>query len=107
MKARVTFATNGSRIGQGLLAAAILLLAAAPYWGGRDDLRLLAEAYAYVALASLWNLLAGFAGLVSVGQQAYVGFGAYVLFGLTIMAGVSPIWAIPIAGLSAAVLALP
>ena len=26
-----------------------------------------------VALASLWNLLAGYAGLVSVGQQAYVG----------------------------------
>ena len=39
------------------------------------------EIYAYVALASLWNLLAGYAGLVSVGQQAYVGLGAYVLFG--------------------------
>ena len=28
---------------------------------GRDDLRLLAEIYAYVALASMWNLLAGYA----------------------------------------------
>ena len=28
-----------------------------------------------------WNLLAGYAGLVSVGQQAYVGLGAYMLFG--------------------------
>ena len=58
-------------------AVALIVLAAAPWWGGRDDLRLLAEIYAYVALASLWNLLAGYAGLVSVGQQAYVGLGAY------------------------------
>ena len=31
-----------------------------------------------LTLASLWNLLAGYAGLVSVGQQGLVGFGAYV-----------------------------
>ena len=42
-------------------------------------------------------------GLVSVGQQAYVGLGAYLLFALTILAGVPPLWAIPLAGLIAAV----
>jgi len=86
---------------------ALLLLAAAPAWGGRDDLRLLAEIYAYVALASLWNLLAGYAGLVSVGQQAYVGLGAYVLFASTILAGVHPLLAVPVAGAVAAIVALP
>ena len=50
------------------------------------DLRLLAEIFAYIALASLWNLLAGYAGLVSVGQQAYVGLGAYLLFGTAFFA---------------------
>ena len=44
------------------------------------------KSIAYVALASLWNLLAGYAGLVSVGQQAYVGLGAYVLFALAMLA---------------------
>jgi branched-chain amino acid transport system permease protein len=83
------------------------VLAAAPLWAGRDDLRLLAEIYAYVALASLWNLLAGYAGLVSVGQQAYVGLGAYLLFALTILGGVPPLVAIPIAGVIAACLSLP
>ena len=83
-----------------------MLLAAAPAWGGRDDLRLLAEIYAYVALASLWNLLAGYAGLVSVGQQAYVGLGGYVLFASTILAGIHPLLAVPIAGAVAAILAL-
>ena len=69
---------------------AFVALAAAPWWAERADLRLLAEIYAYVALASLWNLLAGYAGLVSVGQQAYVGLGALcVLFALAMLAGVS------------------
>src|SRR5262249_5510244 len=80
-------APRASRIGTAAFAVAIVLLAAAPAWGGRDDLRLLAEIYAYFALASLWNLLAGYAGLVSVGQQAYVGLGGYVLFASTIEAG--------------------
>src|SRR6201993_246684 len=75
--------------------------------GGRDALRLLAEIYAYVALASLWNLLAGYAGLVSVGQQAYVGLGAYVLFALAILAGVHPLAAVMLAGLAAAIVAVP
>src|SRR5260370_33523976 len=71
----VEHATGASRIGTAAFGVAIVLLAAAPAWGGRDDLRLLSEIYAYVALASLWNLLAGYAGLVSVGQRAYVGLG--------------------------------
>ncbi len=104
---RVEHASRSSRIGTAAFAAAFVLLAAAPAWGGRDDLRLLSEIYAYVALASLWNLLAGYAGLVSVGQQAYVGLGGYVLFASTILAGLHPLLAVPVAGAVAAVLALP
>lgn len=51
---------------------------------------------------SLWNLLAGFTGLVSIGQQAYVGFGGYLLFTICIAVGWNPLYAIPIAGLAAA-----
>jgi len=105
---RVEFVDRAGRIRRlALLAVVIAVLAAAPAWGGRDDLRLLAEIYAYVGLASLWNLLAGYAGLVSVGQQAYVGLGAYLLFALTLLAGVPPLLAIPLAGAIAAVVALP
>ncbi len=103
----VAFASASSRVGTALCAVGLVALAAAPLWGGRDDLALLSEIYAYVALASLWNLLAGYAGLVSVGQQAYVGLGAYVLFALAILAGISPLWAIPIAGAVAAAMAIP
>jgi len=104
---KVEHATRSSRIGVVLLAGLLAILAAAPLWGERQDLRLLAEIYAYLALASLWNLLAGYAGLVSVGQQAYVGLGAYLLFALTMLAGVHPLAAIPLAGAIGAIVAVP
>jgi branched-chain amino acid transport system permease protein len=103
----VEHATRASRIGVLIFTVLLVVLAAAPVWGGRQELRLLAEIYAYVALASLWNLLAGYAGLVSVGQQAYVGLGAYVLFGLTMLIGVHPLAAIVLAGVIGAIVAVP
>ena len=104
---RVEHATPSSRVGVALIAVAFVVLAVAPYWGDRQMLRLLAEIYAFVALASLWNLLAGYAGLVSVGQQAFVGLGGYVLFALAILLGVHPIAAILIAGPIGALIAIP
>jgi branched-chain amino acid transport system permease protein len=103
----IEHATPSSRIGSAILIALCVVLATAPLWGGREQLHLLAEFYAYVALASLWNLLAGYAGLVSVGQQAYVGVGAYALFALAMLAGVHPLVAIPIAGVAAAAISVP
>jgi branched-chain amino acid transport system permease protein len=104
---RVEHSTASSRVGVALIAVALVVLAVAPYWGDRQMLRLLAEIYAFVALASLWNLLAGYAGLVSVGQQAFVGLGGYVLFALAILLGVHPIAAILIAGPIGALVAIP
>ena len=104
---RVEHATPSSRVGVALIALALVVLAVAPYWSDRQMLRLLAEIYAFVALASLWNLLAGYAGLVSVGQQAFVGLGGYVLFALAILLGVHPIAAILIAGPIGALVAIP
>ena len=103
----IEHATRFSRVGMSVIAMLLIGLAAAPYWADRADLRLLAEIFAYIALASLWNLLAGYAGLVSVGQQAYVGLGAYLLFGLAMFAGIPPLWTIPIAGLISALVAIP
>jgi len=104
---KVEHATRSSHIGVIIIAVALVVLAAAPFWGDRQMLRLLAELFTFVALASLWNLLAGYAGLVSVGQQAYVGLGAYLLFGMVILGGIHPIAAIFIAGPIAAVVSIP
>ena len=104
---RVEHATRSSRIGVALIGVALIVLAFAPFWGDRQTLRLLAEIFTFVALASLWNLLAGYAGLVSVGQQTFVGLGGYLLFALVILAGVHPIVAILIAGPIGALVAVP
>lgn len=90
-----------------IAAVALIVLAVAPWWAGRADMRLLGEIYLYLSLAVLWNLMAGYAGLVSVGQQAYVGFGGYLLFALTMFAGLHPIVAILASGILAAVISVP
>ncbi|KAA6487804.1 branched-chain amino acid ABC transporter permease [Agrobacterium rhizogenes] len=101
--------TRVSVIATAIFVVLALVLIAAPWWAGRADLRIIAEFMTYLALASLWNLLAGYAGLASVGQQAFVGLGAYVLFGMTLSFGVPPLLALPIAaiggGMAAIVLA--
>ena len=74
-----------------LLVLLIFLLYLTPIWGSRSDLRLLSEFLLFLTLASLWNLLAGFAGMVSVGQQAYVGFGGYFLFAAAMFFEINPL----------------
>ena len=103
----VTRTSNAAKVAGLFAASALALLIAAPWWAGSADLRLIGEICLYLALASLWNLMAGYAGLVSVGQQAFVGFGGYMLFALTIFAGVPPLVAILGAGLLGAVIAVP
>ncbi|MFT6452651.1 MAG: branched-chain amino acid transport system permease protein [Halocynthiibacter sp.] len=90
-----------------VLLLALVVMAAAPWWAGRADLRLFGEFFLYLSLASLWNFLAGYAGLVSVGQQAYVGLGGYVFFGLIMLGGLHPFAAMPLAALAGAIIAAP
>jgi branched-chain amino acid transport system permease protein len=103
----VSQTTRTSRVAAAVSLVVIAGLAALPFWGSRAEMQLLGQVFTYLALASLWNLLAGFAGLVSVGQQAYVGFGGYMLFAFAIFAGVNPLLTIPIAGVLAAIVAIP
>ena len=93
-----------------LVAAMMIVVAAlavAPSWAGRADLRLLMEAFSFLALAQMWNMLAGFTGLISVGQQAFVGLGGYLFFALAIFAGLPVLFAIPAAAIATALVAIP
>ncbi len=107
MSTRIARSTPGARAAMVIAALGLIVLAAAPWWAGRADMRLLGEIYLYLSLAVLWNLMAGYAGLVSVGQQAYVGFGGYMLFALTMFAGLHPILAILLGGVLAAAISVP
>ena len=58
----------------------VVVFALFPYIYGSGTLSLLVQAFIVLTLASMWNLLAGYGGLVSVGQQGFVGIGAYRSF---------------------------
>jgi branched-chain amino acid transport system permease protein len=103
----ITRSTPASRMAAVIGVVLFAVLLAAPWWGATSTLRLLGEFMVYLALASLWNLLAGYTGLVSVGQQAFVGLGGYVLVALAMFTGLHPLLAVPIAGLVAVLIALP
>ncbi len=89
----------------GLGLVAVLYLA--PTFASRGMIQDLFFILTMLTLAQFWNLLAGYGGLVSVGQQAFVGIGAYALFGGVILGGMDPVPAILLSGAAALILAIP
>lgn len=86
-----------------ILVLAAVFCAVFPLFGSTGTLRLMNEIMALMIMAQAWNLLAGFTGFVSIGQQAFIGIGAYGLFVTSIETGLNPFAAVFIGGLAAAV----
>ena len=78
-----------------------------PAFAGRSLMQDLFFILTMLTLAQVWNLLAGYGGLVSVGQQAFVGIGAYAMFAGVILWGWDPVPAILLGGVAALALAIP
>jgi branched-chain amino acid transport system permease protein len=76
-------------------------------WGGSGPRATLILYSYYAALAVMWNLLAGYAGLVTFGQQLFVGVGGYTLAVASERLGLGVWAALAIAPVLAAVLAVP
>jgi branched-chain amino acid transport system permease protein len=72
--------------------AACLALAALPLIVGSGDLGLATEILLVFTMAQMWNLLAGYAGLLSLGHAAFIGMGGYALYAVTNLLGL-PIYA--------------
>jgi branched-chain amino acid transport system permease protein len=87
--------------------AAVVGLASVPFWAANNISRTLVTFLYLVALGQLWNLLGGFAGLISVGQQAYIGIGAYGLWLLGDVFHIHPLISVVLAGFLAVCVALP
>ncbi len=84
----------------------LIVLVAVPYFAGGPAEQPLITLLTLIAMASLWNLLAGFSGLTSFGQHAYLGLGAYALY-LVAAHGVNPFAGILLAAITAAAISLP
>jgi branched-chain amino acid transport system permease protein len=86
-----------------LIAIALILPAFAP----RSLIQDLFFILTMLTLAQLWNLIAGYGGMVSVGQQAFVGLGAYAMFAGVILWGWDPVPALLLGAVAAFLLAIP
>ncbi len=86
--------------------AVLVLFALMPDIVSEADTTLLVNFFVLLTMAVMWNLLAGYAGMVSIGQQAFVGLGAYGVLVLALN-GFDPVAAIPIAAVVCALIALP
>lgn len=107
MEVRVTTGTRASRIAG---VVAVLLIAVGlvlPAFAPRSLIQDLFFILTMLTLAQLWNLIAGYGGMVSVGQQAFVGIGAYAMFAGVILWGMDPVPAILLGGVAGLVLAVP
>jgi branched-chain amino acid transport system permease protein len=99
--------TLSSRIALVLSVMVLGGLVTMPWWAGSGYIRWAVELSCYIAIAQMWNLLAGYGGLVSVGQQAFMGVAAYALFVLAQTFGINPFVAVPLCLLVPALLAVP
>jgi len=107
MTLQVMRSTRASRAALWASAVLVTIGASMPLWAESSWMREFVEIACYFIFAMMWNLLAGYGGMVSIGQQAFFGFGGYVMLMLGNLAGVNPFVAIPLAALAAAVIAVP
>jgi branched-chain amino acid transport system permease protein len=99
--------TQASRVA-GVVAVLLVALAATlPWWGESAWMREFVEIACYFIFALMWNVLAGYGGMVSIGQQAFFGIGGYVMLVLGNFGGMNPFVAVPLGALAAALIAVP
>jgi branched-chain amino acid transport system permease protein len=84
----------------------IIFLSVAPWIVPAEWATTLMNFYILVIMATMWNLLAGYAGMVSIGQQAFVGLGAYATLYFALK-GMNPFVTIPLAAIVCGLLAVP
>ena len=106
MDIKVKRSTRASNISLSIGVALCLFAASIPYWGESSWMREFVEISCYFIFAMMWNLLAGFGGMVSVGQQAFFGLGGYAMLSMGNFLGINPFLAVPLAALVAALISI-
>ena len=85
------------------IAVALVLV---PFFASGNAVDKMTTLLVYILLAVMWNLLAGYAGLISVGQQAFFGLGGYFALRL-VESGLAPYPALFAGAVVATVVAIP
>lgn len=88
------------------VVAVLVLLAFGPIFFSPNAMNALTRLFVYVILAVMWNALAGYGGLISIGQQGFFGLGAYAAIRLSDH-GIDPYGAIFLGALGVGLLSIP
>jgi branched-chain amino acid transport system permease protein len=107
MTAQVIRSNRASRAALVVAVVLVVVAASMPWWAESSWMRDFVEIACYFIFAMMWNLLAGYGGMVSIGQQAYFGLGGYAMLLLGNFAGFNPFVAVPVAAFASALLAVP
>ncbi len=97
---------NSNRLRTILVFVFLSLLVTLPLWSSRYIVNVLLLILVHATLASMWNLLAGYSGMISLGQQMFVGIGGYTLAVSSVFYGIPIVISVFLGGLISAVLAL-
>lgn len=93
--------------GRLLLLCGALFLITGPFLLDPRDMQVVTEFMLLLVLAIMWNLLAGYADIATVGQHAFVGVGCYAFFGFLVFAEWNPYLSVLMAGVVALIVAIP
>jgi branched-chain amino acid transport system permease protein len=85
----------------------VIVLALFPVFGGTPWTRRLVDFFTLLALAQFWNLMLGYAGLISVGQQGFIGIGSYTLWLFADIFHINPFIGVIFAAIGGAIIAFP
>ncbi|WP_245573700.1 branched-chain amino acid ABC transporter permease [Curvibacter lanceolatus] len=104
---RVVRSTKASAPLLSMAALLTLFAASIPFWGESSWMREFVEIACYFIFAMMWNLMAGYGGMVSIGQQAFFGLGGYTMLVLGNFLQINPFVAVVLGAIMAGMVALP
>jgi branched-chain amino acid transport system permease protein len=103
----VSIASRANYVILAVAVVVLIMLAVFPLFGGMPWTRRMVDFFILLALAQLWNMMLGYGGIISVGQQGFIGIGAYVLWLFADILHVNPFLSVIFAAIGGVIIALP
>ena len=90
----------------GVVVLVLAALGTLPIWGTTAMIPIFTLIMIYLALGQMWNLLAGYTGLFSLGQHGFIGLGGYSLAVVSVRFGLPLIFGFVLAAVVSVLFAL-
>jgi branched-chain amino acid transport system permease protein len=106
-KFSVYVATRANLMVFGFGVVILVFMIVFPFFAGTPWTRRLVDFFTLLALAEFFNLMLGYAGVLSVGQQGFIGMGSYALWLFADVLHINPFIGVAFAAIGGAIIAVP